>query len=433
MNYPNSYYNHSIDTHLEQPNLTGVVEADACIIGGGLAGLTCALELAIKGHKVVVLEAHKVAWGASGRNGGMVFPGYAQGQSYLEQKLGLVVAKKLFDLSLEGVDIVRQNIQLYNLPGTTKSSGIMSVIRYNDADAMQRYCQNMQDKYGYELDYIDQDDITNYVATNKYYQGNMDKQAFQFHPLNYCLGIAKQIMRHGGQVFEQSKVIKMDLNGTEKTIHTSSGQVKAKHVVLCGGGYSGQVFGKIQKSILPVATYVITTQKLGALAQKLIKTSACIIDDRRASDYYRIVDDDRILWGGRITAKTAEPQKLAKLMQADMSNIYPELAAAKVEFAWSGLMAYARHRMPYIGKLNSKVASNNVWVCSAFGGHGMNTAPLGGRLIAEAIADGSTRYQIFNNFNMQWNGGIFGPMAAQTTYLGMKIADWYKETTSRNN
>ncbi|MCJ8323999.1 MAG: FAD-binding oxidoreductase [Rhizobiales bacterium] len=432
MKYPNSYYNHSLDPHIDHPSLEAVVEADVCIIGGGLAGLTCALELAINGHKVVVLEAYKMAWGASGRNGGIVFPGFAQGQDYLEQKLGLTAAKNLFDLSLEGVDIVRQNIQQYNLQSAAKTSGILSVIRYNDAANMQQYCQNMQVKYGYQLDYIDQHNMSNYTATDKYYQANMDKQAFHFHPLNYCLAIAQQIIKHGGQMFEQSKVINMSLGGAEKTIITSHGRVKAKHVVLCGGGYSGQVFGKLQKSILPVATYVITTQKLGALAQQLIKTSAAIIDDRRAADYYRLIDDDRILWGGRITAKTAEPQKLAQLMQADMCHIYPELAQAKIEFAWSGLMAYARHRMPYIGKFNSKTPSHNVWVCSAFGGHGMNTAPLGGRLIAEAIADGSTRYQIFNNFKLQWNGGVFGPMAAQTTYLGMKIADWYKETSSRN-
>ena len=214
----------------------------------------------------------------------------------------------------------------------------------------------------------------------------------------------------------------MQLDADNKVIKTKNGSVTAKQFVLCGGGYSGKVYGKINKTILPVATYVITTEKLGNNIHDFVKTKAGIIDNRKASDYYRIVDNDRLLWGGRITAKTSEPKQLAQLIKNDVLNVYPALKDAKIDFAWTGLMAYARHQMPYIGKLK-----DGVWTCTAFGGHGVNTSAIGGRIIAEAVADTSERYKQFKPFKLQWNGGVFGPLASQTIYRGMKIADWWRE------
>ncbi|MGL1920560.1 MAG: FAD-binding oxidoreductase [Hyphomicrobiales bacterium] len=426
MIYPDTYYS---QTAIAAPNhkpLNGTIETDICIIGGGLAGLSCAQELLKMGKKVVLLEAHKIAWGASGRNGGIVFPGFARGQNYIEQKLGLSGAQKMFELSLEGVEMVRQNIDNNQLSGVAKTSGILSLIRYDDSHAVKSHCDDMLEKYNYPLDYVDREKMTKYSTSQRYYQGSMDKNAFHFHPLNYCLGVAQLISQQGGHIFEDTEVTRMQLEGTTKSIYTPNGIVKAEHVVLCGGGYSGQVYGKVSKSILPIATYVITTEKLGERVAPLVKTQAAIIDDRMASDYYRIVDDDRLLWGGRITAKTSEPKRLADLMKADMLSVYPALKHVKIDMAWTGLMAYARHRMPYIGQVQP-----NVWSCTAFGGHGMNTAPIGGRIIAEAITKQSDRYKLFEKFSLQWNGGMAGPYAAQATYWGMKLHDWWQETQSK--
>lgn len=425
-NYPQTYYSQSAIDSAEYTRLSANIEADVCIIGGGLAGLSCADELRQMGKNVVLLEAKKIAWGASGRNGGIVFPGFARGQDYIEKKLSLDAAKALFELSLEGVDMVRHNIEKHQFVDVAQTQGILSVIRYDDAAAVQNHCDTMQQKYGYELQYIDRQKMADYAQTDSYYQGSLDGQAFHFHPLNYCLNLAQLISQNGVQIFENSEVVNMQLDAPTKTIDTAGGQIKAQHVVLCGGGYSGQVYGKLHNSILPIATYVIATEHLGEQVHKLIRTQAAIIDDRMASDYYRIVDGDRILWGGRITAKTNEPKRLAGLMKSDMLNVYPTLKDAKVEMAWTGLMAYARHRMPYIGE-----RQQGVYICSAFGGHGMNTAPIGGRIIAEAITGQTNRHEMFKQFDLQWNGGVFGALASQATYWGMKTADWWRENRSK--
>ena len=219
----------------------------------------------------------------------------------------------------------------------------------------------------------------------------------------------------------------MELDASIKEVRTPKGLVKAKDIVFCGGGYAGCAFSKVRQSFLPISTYVVVTEKLGERVHDLIKTKAAILDDRMASDYYRIVDSDRLLWGGRITTRTSEPKRLSQLLKQDMIDVYPELRNAKIEMAWSGLMAYARHKMPYIGAVKP-----GVWSCTAFGGHGMNTAPIGGRLISEAITGQSDRYKLFKAFDFQWNGGFVGPIAAQSMYLGMKAVDWWRESRSKS-
>ncbi|MEH6633244.1 MAG: FAD-binding oxidoreductase [Halopseudomonas aestusnigri] len=428
MSYPDTFYSRTAIEHPGFPTLSATIKTDVCIVGAGLAGLSCALELLNKGKSVVLLESQKVAWGASGRNGGFVSSGFAGGQDIVENRLGLESAREIFGLSLEGLEMVRGNIANLNLEETNPSTGMLSVIRYNDPDGMKRYCEKMADRYDHQLDFLSQDDVQTYFKTNRYFQGNLDKKAFHFHPLNYCLGLAKDIIAKGGYIFENSEAIHMELDPSAKEVRTPKGLVKAKDIVFCGGGYAGNAFTKVRQSFLPISTYVVVTEKLGERVHDLIKTKAAILDDRMASDYYRIVDSDRLLWGGRITTRTSEPKRLSKLLKQDMIDVYPELHDAKIEMAWSGLMAYARHKMPYIGAVKP-----GVWSCTAFGGHGMNTAPIGGRLISEAITGQSDRYKLFKAFDFQWNGGFVGPIAAQSMYLGMKAVDWWQETRSRNS
>ncbi|WP_026261684.1 NAD(P)/FAD-dependent oxidoreductase [Kiloniella laminariae] len=425
MTYPDTYYSRTAIDVSQRPSLTETLSADVCIIGGGLAGLSCAQELINRGKSVVVLESRRVAWGASGRNGGFVTAGFAGGEELAEQRLGMTGAKQLFDLSREGVDIVRNNIQTLNLKETSPSPGKISVIRYHDPDSLQRYCDKMARDYGHELTYLSKADLPDYMNTDRYHQGYLDNQGFHFHPLNYCLGLARVIEQRGGKIFEDCEVLSMDQDSPVKSVTTARGKVNAQDIVLCGGGYSGKVFDKVRRSLLPITTYVVVTEKIGPLLQECIKTGAAILDDRMASDYYRIVDEDRLLWGGRVTTRTSEPKDLAALLRQDMLDVYPALAGVKIETAWSGLMAYARHKMPYIGEIKP-----GVWTCTAFGGHGMNTAPIGGRLIAEAITGESSRYKLFKAFDLQWNGGPAGPLVAQSVYWGLKLTDWWNERKS---
>ncbi|WP_421783369.1 NAD(P)/FAD-dependent oxidoreductase [Kiloniella litopenaei] len=425
MTYPDTYYSRTAIEHSTYPTLTENLDADVCIVGGGLAGLSCALELLNRGKSVVILEANRVAWGASGRNGGFVSPGFAGGQAIVKKRLGIDKAREVFALSLEGVNMVRDNITTLKLEGVNPSPGMLSVIRYNDPDGMKRHCDDMAAQYDYPLDYLSRDDLQEKFKTTRYYQGNFDKGAFHFHPLNYCLGIAQEITNKGGLIFENTEAVEINLDGPAKEIKAAGGIIKAKDVVLCGGGYSGNVFARLRRALLPIATYVVVTEKLGARVHELVKTSAAILDDRQASDYYRIVDGDRLLWGGRITTRTSQPKRLAQLLKQDITNVYPDLSDVKIDMAWTGLMAYARHKMPYIGEQKP-----GVWSCTAFGGHGMNTAPIGGRLVAEGIAKASDRHKLFQAFDLEWNGGIFGPLAAQSVYWGMRLSDRWREAVS---
>jgi gamma-glutamylputrescine oxidase len=198
-------------------------------------------------------------------------------------------------------------------------------------------------------------------------------------------------------------------------------------VVFATGGYTGGVLPALKRAFLPIATYVLLSEQAPELVQGAIRTQAAILDDRRAGDYYRLVDGgNRILWGGRITTRTTDPHDIAARLRREMVSTYPQLSGLKVEVAWSGLMSYARHLMPQIGQWKQ-----GVWYCTAFGGHGMNTTAVGGTVVAEGIMAESDRYRLFAPFDLAWNGGIFGRAAVQLTYWSYQAADAARELRSR--
>jgi glycine/D-amino acid oxidase-like deaminating enzyme len=212
----------------------------------------------------------------------------------------------------------------------------------------------------------------------------------------------------------------------KRRLSTATGTVTAQEIVLTSGGYTDHLCRPLQRSFLPIATYVLLTEADAALLESAIRTTAAIADDRRAGDYYRRVKGDRLLWGGRITTRTADPKGLAGLLRQEMATTYPQLASLKVDIAWSGLMSYARHLMPQIGQLTP-----GLWYCTAFGGHGMNTTAIGGRVIAEGITRESDRYRLFAPFGLVWNGGPVGRAAAQLTYWAYQLQDSWRERKSR--
>lgn len=227
-------------------------------------------------------------------------------------------------------------------------------------------------------------------------------------------------------MYEGSAVVATALNGATKVAKTAHGSVEADHLVIASGGYTGSLVPQLQRSYLPIATYVMLTKPARELIASAIRTDAAIGDDRRAGDYYRVVDGgERILWGGKITTRTTEPRLLGRLLHETMVSTYPQLKDLDVEIVWSGLMSYARHMMPQIGRLQP-----GVWYCTAFGGHGLNTTSIGGRVIAEAIAGESDRYKLFSPFGLAWNGWIAGRAAVQLTYWAYQASDFLRERKS---
>jgi gamma-glutamylputrescine oxidase len=423
MPYPDTYYRRTIAGDSQRSSLTETFECDTVIIGGGLAGLTTALQLSRAGLPVVLLEAEKVGYGASGRNGGFVSPGFATGEDAIVRAAGVENARKIHRLSIEGVDFIRDTIRDLDITAAAPQPGLMSVLRHNDANSLKTHAEHMRREYGYDLEYLDRDAVRSVLKSQRYFQALRDAKAFHMHPLNYLRALATEVERLGGRVFENSAAVSCSLDGPEKIVRAASGQIKARRVVLTTGGYTGPLVGRLKRSFLPIATYVMLTEEAPDLIREAIATTDAIGDNRRAGDYYRLVEGGRrILWGGRITTRAASPAALAKELRREMTGTYPQLSGLKTELAWSGLMSYARHLMPQIGEMQP-----GVWHCTAFGGHGLNTTAMGGKLIAEAILGQSDRYTLFKPFGLAWAGGLAGLATAQLTYWTLQAQDWWRE------
>jgi len=423
MTYPDTYYKRTMSDPKKRQPLAGSQECDTLIVGGGLAGLTTALQLARAGQSVVVLEAESVGFGASGRNGGFVSPGFATGNEQIARIAGQDVAKRLYLMSIEGVDFVRQTIQALGIDDAKPKAGLMSVVRYDDGASLKSYVEQTRRAYGRELEFMERDQVRAVLKSDRYFQAVRDGQSFHMHPLNYLRGVAQEIERLGGHIFETSPAKGVDLAGAQKRVTTLNGEIRARNVVFTTGGYTGSLHGKLKRSFLPIATYVMVSEEAPELIATAIRTTDAIGDNRRAGDYYRVVDDGkRLLWGGRITTRAASTEALVRELRAEMVGTYPQLAGLKTELAWSGLMSYARHLMPQIGRMGP-----GVWHCTAFGGHGLNTTAIGGKVVAEGILGETDRYKLFEPFGLVWAGGLAGLAVAQLTYWKLQAQDWWRE------
>ena len=423
---PDTYYARVASAEPVRPSLSGYTEVDACIVGAGLAGLSTALELARRGRRVCVLEAERVAWGASGRNGGFVSPGYSSGFQQIARRVGHDRARELYRLSIEGAEAVADNIAALDIRDVSRTDGILSVARHEATASLAAHRDWLEQEFNYRLEFRSRAQVQASLSSARYFQGLYNPNAFHLHPLNYARALAREIERLGGNVCEDSRALEIARERGLRVVATAGGRVRCKEVVIACGGYTDTLVPALKRSSLPIATYVMLTRPEKGLIGRAIRTTAAIGDHRRAGDYYRLVEGgERILWGGRITTRTSEPRRLARLLQRTMVSTYPQLETLQVDAAWSGLMAYARHLMPQIGRLGE-----DLWYCTAFGGHGLNTTAIGGRVVAEAITGQSDRYRLFEPFGLSWNGGAVGRAAAQATYWSLQALDFLRERRS---
>jgi gamma-glutamylputrescine oxidase len=422
MTYPATWYAATRADTTSRPALQSAHDTDTVIIGGGLAGLTTALELAREGVAVTVLESQSVGFGASGRNGGIVSPAFACGGDAIEARVGPEAARALHHLTIEGVQRLRAHIDALAITSAQPVPGLLNLRRFDAVADLHAYAQAYEQDYGYRFTYLNRAAIRDRLDTTRYIHGLEDPQAFHIHPLNYLRALATEIERLGGRIFEGSPAIGAQL-GAQKVIRTPQGQVTARRAVFATGGYAGPLIPRLKRGILPIATYMMLTEAAPELLSRTIRTHSAILDDRRASDYYRLVEGGtRLLWGGRITTRAASAEGVARELRAAMLDVYPQLAPLKVDLAWSGLMAYARHLMPQLGVLQP-----DVWHITAFGGHGLNTTAITGKILAEAILGQSDRIRMFEPFALNWAGGPIGLAVAQLTYWGLQAQDWWRE------
>jgi gamma-glutamylputrescine oxidase len=413
-----TYYAHTVAGTPARRPLNGDIETDVCVIGGGMAGLSTALGLAERGRRVVVLEQHRIAWGASGRNAGFVGAGFAGEPLNLPRRVGAEPARKLYSLTIEAVELVRRRIRDFAIPCDFVAGGTIEAWWTDSADNTRSYQDRMAKTFGVELEFWPRERLRQALRTTRYFDGLYNPRSFSFHPLKYALGIATAIEARGGQIFETSPAVNHELEGPLKTIRTNSGSVRARQVVFAGGGYMQNLHRPLAAAIQPISTYIMVTEPLGETLAQAIRCQAGVIDSRFDFDYYRPLSDTRILWGGGITIGQRDPQYLSEWLRRRMLAVYPQLAGVRADFAWSGFMPYPRHSMPLIGQV-----SPDVWYATGFGGNGMATTAMAGELVAGAIAQGDDRYRLFAPFGLDWTGGIIGLGAVQATYWYYKLRD----------
>ncbi|MCX4162344.1 MULTISPECIES: FAD-binding oxidoreductase [Paraburkholderia] len=404
----------------ERPPLTGTQSASVCIVGGGLAGLSTALGLVERGMRdVVVLEAQQVGFGASGRNGGFVFGGYSLDCADLLRTLGPVHAKALYTLTTDAVELMRERIRRYQIDCDATHAGVILANWFDEPARLESQRRLMKDAFDVDWEPVSRTDLAAQLRTSRYYGGLLERNAFHFHPLKYVLGVAAAAVAAGARIHEHSPVVRLEPQpGGGFLVRTANGTVEAQHVVMAGGGYARNVYRRVERAVLPIATYVVATEPLGARLKDAIDCASAVYDTRFAFDYYRPLPDTRILWGGRISVLERSPDSIARLLRRDLLRVYPQLHDVHIDYAWGGLMSYARHKMPQIGR-----SADGVWYGVGFGGHGMAPTTVSGELLAAAISGEKPLPDAFAAFGLTRTFGVAGLAAAQLTYTTMQTRD----------
>ncbi|MEO1041997.1 MAG: FAD-binding oxidoreductase [Pseudomonadota bacterium] len=388
--YPNSYYLASADPLPPFPVLKGEHKADVCIIGAGFCGLSTALHLAQRGYNVAILDAHRIGWGASGRNGGQVGSGQRVDQQSLADMVGPEDARKLWFLGQEAKQLVAKMIDQYSID-CDYQSGVMEVNhRRRFGHETEQYVDFLRSEYGYEhISFVPEDELREILATDAYFNGTLDVGAGHLHPLRYAVGLAKACRDHGVTFFEQSQAL--DIQESNKVVvKTDGGQVTADHVVLAANGYVGGLNKHTADRVMPINNFVIATEPLDDdLAQSLISNNAAIADSNFVINYYRLSSDKRMLWGGRESYRYRFPQDVKSYVRAAMLRIYPQMEKVRVDYGWGGVVGVTMNRMPHFEWL-----SHRILTMGGYSGHGVALATLAGSLGADAIAGSAERFSL---------------------------------------
>jgi len=391
-----SYYAATAEPGARHAALAESISCDVAVVGGGLAGLSAALELAERGFSVVLLEAHEIGWGASGRNGGQAIHGLACEQSTIETQLGLDESRRVWAMSLEALDLLRQRIQRHAIACDWQDGYLGLATTPGKGAALSRWADDMQARYGFELQRIAPQDMGTWIASRRFHSGVHDPRSGHLHPLKYARGLARAAVQAGVRIHEHSAVLGL-VQGTPATLRTAAGEVRAPRVLLAGNVYLEGLASALAARIMPVGTYIACTEVLGpARAGALIPSRAAVCDTNLVLDYFRTTHDHRMLYGGRVSYSTRTPRNLAPAMQARMVQTFPQLAGVAIEYAWGGFVDITMNRAPDFGRLPHPTgAAGNIYYLQGFSGHGLALTGLAGRLVAEAMAGDAQRFDVF--------------------------------------
>ncbi len=390
-----SWYAASADPAPEHPQLRGGQRADVVVLGGGIAGLSTAIELAERGYSVIVLEAERVGWGASGRSGGQAIFGYGCEMSTVAAQLGPDNARKLFDWSVEGVDLIGERARKYAIDCDWIPGHAHAAIKARQVDELKRWQGDLADNYGYcRTELWDRPRLQQELATERYQALLFDPRGGHLHPLNYTLGLARTAQSLGVRIFEASRVERV-VEGAQVIFRTAEGEAHGRFGVLAGNAWLSGVMPKLEAKIMPVGTYICASAPLGAeRAQSLIRNNIAVADINFVLDYFRLSRDHRLLFGGRVSYSKLDPPGLKARMRSRMLAVFPQLADIAVDYVWGGYVDISMNRAPHWGRVGS-----SLYFAQGFSGHGIAAAGLAGRVLAEAIDGQAARLDIYQRLN----------------------------------
>ena len=403
--------------------LAGEVTTSVCVVGGGLSGLSAALELALAGMPVILLEGSRLGWAASGRNGGQVINGYACGQPWLEAQLGQDDALRMWRWSLEGVEMIRQRCRRYAIDCDLQFGYVQVANHPRHMDALIDQVEQMESAYQYpELTLMDRGALRYHVASDRYLGGMFDNCSGHLHPLRYTLGLAQALEEEGGRIHEGSCVRNLDFTGGKVRVETAGGVVRCDQVVLAGNAHLGRLVPELRRKIMPVGTYMIATEPLGRRVYDVLPTGAAVCDSRHILDYFRLSAEGRLLFGGKVSYSGWTPWRVQQGLRRNMLKVFPHLADVRIDHCWGGLVDISRSRAPHLGRF----AAGRAFYMQGFSGHGVALSGLAGRVIAEAVQGKDRRLAVFERLrHADFPGGrLLRRPALMAGMCAFRLRDW---------
>jgi len=386
-----SYYAASANDKVERSQLADNVEADICIIGAGYTGLSTAIHLLELGFSVTVLEAARIGWGASGRNGGQIVNSFSRDIDSIEKTVGKESGKLFGEMAFEGSRIIKELIHKYNIQCDLKNGGVFAAINPKQMGHLEAQ-KVLWEKHGHmgHLELLDGKGIRSVVDSERYVGGLLDKSGGHIHPLNLALGEAHAVESLGGKIFEDSAVIKVE-QGDSPIVHTAKGSVKAKFVVVAGNAYLNGLMPQLQAKSMPCGTQVVTTEPLSdELAASLLPQDYCVEDCNYLLDYFRLSGDKRLIYGGGVVYGARDPANIEAIIRPKMLETFPQLKDVKIDYTWTGNFLLTLSRLPQVGRIG-----DNVYYSQGCSGHGVTYTHLAGKILAEAIHGQATRFDAF--------------------------------------
>lgn len=412
--YPDSYYFATANAVIDRPFLQDSKRVDVCVIGAGFTGINTAIELAERGYSVIVLEAFRVGWGASGRNGGQLIRGIGHDLEPFRKQVGEQGINALDQMGFEAVRIVRERISRFKIDCDLTMGYCDLATRPSHIEMLEKEYQHLtQSNYDANIELIPGERIHEVVGSDRYLSGLVDMGSGHLHPLNLCLGEAKAAEQLGVQIFEYSPVQSIE-SGQGYTIHTEQGQVSCENLVVCTNAYIGKLNKSLSGKVLPAGSYVLATQPLTEQqAAEVLPQNMAVCDQNVALDYFRLSADRRLLFGGLCNYSGRDPNSIEASLRPHLERVFPQLKGIAIDYQWGGMIGIGANRFPQIGRLKP-----NWYYAQAYSGHGLNVSHLAARVIAESIHQQSTRIDLFEKVqHMTFPGGPMfrSPMLA----LGM--------------